>query len=163
MRRAAPTSPYVFDYRGQFRFAHPPRTVWAAIDHVECFEDWWWWLSELRVDGAGLRNGSVLEAVVSPPVPYRMRLRVAFSRCIPPSRIDAIVSGDLKGRASLRLEPDHGGTRASVHWTIEMMQLRMRIAARIAPALLRWGHDRVVDVTVAGLRRHLGEPPGNLQ
>jgi carbon monoxide dehydrogenase subunit G len=163
MPRTAQPSRYVFDYRDQFRFAHPPKTVWAAIDHVECFEDWWAWLSELRVNGPGLRDGSVLEAVVSPPVPYRMRLRVAFSRCIPPSRIDAIVSGDLNGRAKLLLEPDHDGTRASVHWTIEMMQRRMRIAARVAPAFLRWGHDRVVDVTVAGLRRHLGELPGDIR
>jgi hypothetical protein len=96
-------------------------------------------------------------------MPYRLRLRVAFSRCIPPSRIDAVVTGDLNGRANLLLEPDHGGTRASVHWTIEMMQLRMRIAARVAPTLLRWGHDRVVDAKVAGLRRHLGELPGNIQ
>jgi hypothetical protein len=31
----------------------------------------------------------------------------------------------------------------------------MRIAARVAPPVMRWGHDRVVEATVAGLRRHL--------
>jgi len=31
----------------------------------------------------------------------------------------------------------------------------MRIAARVAYPLLRWGHDRVVDATVDGLRRQL--------
>jgi hypothetical protein len=36
-----------------------------------------------------------------------------------------------------------------------MMQRPMRIAARVAYPLLRWGHDRVVDATVDGLRRQL--------
>jgi hypothetical protein len=36
-----------------------------------------------------------------------------------------------------------------------MMQRPMRVAARVAPPVLRWGHDRVVDATVAGFRRHL--------
>jgi hypothetical protein len=37
----------------------------------------------------------------------------------------------------------------------------MRVAAHVAPRLLHWGHDRVVDVTVASFRRQLArlEPP----
>jgi len=38
------------------------------------------------------------------------------------------------------------------------MQRPMRVAARVAYPVLRWGHDRVVDATVAGFRRHLGDP-----
>jgi hypothetical protein len=40
-----------------------------------------------------------------------------------------------------------------------MMQPGMRLAARFAPRLLRWGHDRVVANTVNGLRRHLADEP----
>ncbi len=36
-----------------------------------------------------------------------------------------------------------------------MMQRPMRLADRVAHPLLQWGHDRVVDVTVTGFRRHL--------
>jgi hypothetical protein len=39
-----------------------------------------------------------------------------------------------------------------------MMQRPMRVAARVASPVLRWGHDRVVDATVAGFRRHLRDP-----
>jgi hypothetical protein len=35
------------------------------------------------------------------------------------------------------------------------MQRPMRIAARIAKPVLRWGHDRVVDATVDSFRRQL--------
>jgi hypothetical protein len=107
-----------------------------------------------------LTAGSVFHGVVVPPLPYRMRLRVVLLACVPPHCIDASVHGDLVGSARLVLEPEGDGTRATVAWTIEMTQRPMRLAARVASPLLRWGHDRVVDVTVAGFRRRLGQSPG---
>jgi len=47
-----------------------------------------------------------------------------------------------------------------VTWSIEMMQRPMRMAARLAHPLMRWGHDRVVETTVAGYRRHLAAEAG---
>jgi len=94
-------------------------------------------------------------------VPYRMRVDVELVRCRRPSLIDAIVLGDLKGTAKLRLRATDGGsgTRVSVSWRIEMMQRAMRIASRVAHPLLVKAHDVVVDVTVAGFRRHLANNP----
>jgi len=148
-------SPYAIEYAGRFSFPVPPQKVWSAVEHFERFETWWGWLGELRVEGPGLVAGSVLHGVVAPPLPYRMRLRVVLVAVDPPRSIDALVHGDLVGHARLVLEPEGEGTRASVAWTIEMMQRPMRVAARVASPLLRWGHDRVVDATVAGFRRHL--------
>jgi carbon monoxide dehydrogenase subunit G len=153
-------SPYVVEYEGRFSFPVPPEEVWSAVEHFERFESWWGWLGELRVEGPGLKAGSVLHGVVAPPLPYRMRLRVVLVDCDPPRCIDASVQGDLVGHARLVLEPEGAGTRARVTWTIEMMQRPMRLAARVAPRMLRWGHDRVVDATVAGFRRHLRSRPG---
>lgn len=147
-------SPYVIDYAAQFRFPVPPPDLWAAVAELEALEQRWGWLGELQVEG-GLTPGAVLRGVVAPPLPYRMRLRVVLDACDPPHRIDASVHGDLEGRARLVLEPDGEGTRASVAWTIEMMQRPMRVAARVAAPVMRWGHDRVVDATVDGFRRHL--------
>jgi hypothetical protein len=92
-----------------------------------------------------------------------MGLRVVLAQCVPPCRIEADVHGDLEGRASIVFEPDGAGTRATATWTIEMMQRPMRLAARVAHPLLRWGHDRVVEATVAGFRRRveLSEPGGD--
>ncbi|HZU71256.1 MAG TPA: SRPBCC family protein [Acidimicrobiales bacterium] len=158
------TSPYVIDYRASFSLPRPPAEVWAALERVDRFESWWRWLSELRLEGGGLRAGSVLYGVVSPPVPYRMRVRVELEDCEAPYTIDAAVHGDLEGRAGLLLEETAGGTLASVGWTIEMTQAPMRVAARLARPLLLWGHDRVVDATVAGFRRQLaGSGPGQHQ
>jgi uncharacterized protein YndB with AHSA1/START domain len=146
----------VIEYRGTFRFGVSPEAVWEAIERTGEFERWWGWLGAFRLDGAGLEAGSVLVGVVSPPLPYHMSIRVELVQCVPPSFIDAVVHGDLEGRARLELIPDDEGTVASVAWTIEMMQRPMRVAARFAYPLLRWGHDRVVDATVSGFRRQLG-------
>lgn len=158
-------SPCVFDYEGRFTLPAPPPDVWAAIGQVDRFETWWTWLRELRVEGVPLTSGCVLHGLVSPPVPYRMHLRVALLRCEPPSLIDAAVSGDLVGPARIRFDPDPAGTRATVAWTVEMMQRPMRIAARLGSPLLRYGHDRVVEHTVAHFTKLLAEerPPARTE
>ncbi|HZT66022.1 MAG TPA: SRPBCC family protein [Acidimicrobiales bacterium] len=148
-------SPYVIEYRDAFSFPLGPEDLWSAFERVERFERWWGWLSEFSLEGGALVSGAVLRGVVSPPLPYRMRLRVELEECERPHLIDAAVHGDLEGRAGLLLEPDETGTRAQVSWTIEMMQRPMRVAARMAPRVMRWGHDRVVETTVRGFRRHV--------
>lgn len=149
------TSPYVIDYTGRFGFPVPPSDVWSALGRLDQFERWWSWLGELEVDGPGIQTGSVLRGTVVPPLPYRMRLTVDLDRCVSERSIDASVTGDLLGEAHLRLNPTSEGTVADVTWSLEMMQLPMRVAARLAPAVLRWAHDRVVEATVSGFRSQL--------
>jgi uncharacterized protein YndB with AHSA1/START domain len=146
---------YVVDYAARFDFGVPPGLVWSAIEDLNQFETWWGWLGNLKVEGDGLREGSVLRGTVAPPLPYRMRLRVELTRCDPNRLIDAIVDGDLKGEAHIGFEPHGDGTRTDVSWTLEMMNRPMRMAAPFAYPLLRWGHDRVVEATVNGFRNHI--------
>jgi hypothetical protein len=53
----------------------------------------------------------------------------------------------------LRLEDVDDGTRVAVAWSLEMRSAPLRVAARVAYPLLRWGHDRVVDMAVSGFQR----------
>ncbi len=145
----------VIDYRGTFRLRAQPGVVWEMIERTGEFEGWWGWLGDFRLDGPGLEAGSALVGVVSPPLPYHMRIRVELERCVRPSLIEAAVRGDLEGHGRLELNADGDATVASVAWRIEMMQRPMRAAARFASPLLRFGHDRVVDATVRGFRRQL--------
>ena len=157
----------MIEYHGTFQFPVPPQLVWDAIERTDEFEAWWGWLGDFHLAGGGLQSGSVLMGVVSPAGPYRMRVRVELEDCVRPCSIDAAVHGDLEGHASLRLSPqlvpdlarehDASATIVSVNWTIEMMQRPMRIAARAAYPVLRWGHDRVVDATVCGFRRQFDD------
>ena len=148
------TNPCVVDYHGEFLFPIVPEELWAYLERVDRFEPALGWLSDFRLEGNGLVSGSALSGVITPPLPYRMRLRVDLDQCERPSRIVTTVHGDLQGRAELVLAAEGGGTLVTASWTIEMMQRPMRIAARAAHPLLRWGHDRVVEMTVRAFRGH---------
>jgi carbon monoxide dehydrogenase subunit G len=147
----------VIDYRGGFRFDMVPGDLWDRMEEIDRFESWLPWLTQFQLDGDGLKAGSVLHGVVTPPLPYRMRLDVELVRCVRPRAIDARVDGDLTGDAGLRLHAEAGGTRVEVTWTVEMRQPAMRLASRMAHPVLRWGHDRVVEITVAGFRRRIAD------
>jgi len=145
----------VIEYDGTFTFPVSPAQLWATIVQVDRFSSWWDWLQEFSVEGVGLEAGTVLHGIVVPPLPYRMRIDVVVEECVPGRRVVALVHGDLEGSARLTFEGDDATTSAHATWTVEMMQRPMRLAATIAHPLLVWGHDRVVDATVDGLRRRL--------
>lgn len=145
----------VITYRGRHEFPVPPAVLWEILQEADQFEGWWPWLEEFRLDGGSLRTGAVLTGVVAPPVPYRMRIKVELTRCVPLQSIDALVHGDLEGEASLEMRPRGTGTEIDVAWTVEMMQRPMRLADRMAHPVMQWGHDRVVDLTIAGFRNRL--------
>ena len=154
-------SPYVIEYNAAFSLPCPPAEVGSAMGQFERYESWWGWLKQFRVEGFGLETGSVLHGVVQPAVPYRLAVRIELLECVRPQRIEAGVHGDLEGGARMQLEPEGEGARASVSSTIEVMQLPMRLAARVAPRLLGWAHDRVVDATVTSFRLRLRETTGS--
>ncbi len=146
------------DYHGEFWFPVTPGRLWATIERFDLFESWWGWLREFQADGAGLVAGNTLHGTVVPPVPYRLRLDIRLQRCDRPRSVQAAVGGDLSGRAVLRLEDADGGTRVAVAWSLEMRSLPLRFASRVAYPLMRWGHDQVVDMAVAGFRRRACPP-----
>ncbi len=141
------------EYQGSFWFPVPPPQMWAIIERFDLYESWWAWLADFRADDRGLVPGNVLHGTVIPPVPYRLRLDVRLQRCDRPQLIEAVIGGDLRGRAALRLEAAGGGARAEVEWSLQMHSAPLRAAAHVASPLMRWGHDRVVDMAVAGFRR----------
>jgi hypothetical protein len=151
----------VIEYDGAFAFPVPVARVWEMMGRFDLFPSWWSWLREFAVEGGGLERGTVLHGIVAPPLPYRMRLEVVLDDCEPGRHIVASVHGDLEGKATLTFDGDDTEARVHATWTVEMMQRPMRMASRFAHPLLRWGHDRVVDATVDGFRRHLvSELPG---
>jgi hypothetical protein len=109
--------------------------------------------------------GTVLHATVLPPMPYPLRFDVRLPRCARPRLVEAVIGGDLRGRAALRLEAAGYGTCAEVEWSLWMYGAPLRVAELVAYPLMRWGHDRVVDMAVAGFRRRTlpgtVRPPGS--
>jgi carbon monoxide dehydrogenase subunit G len=145
----------IITYRGTHRFDVPPAEIWEIIQEVDQFETWWPWLENFRLEGGTLHNGAVLSGVVAPPLPYRMRIEIELTRWEPQHTIGALINGDLNGDATVDLRHQGDGTEVEVAWKVEMMQAPMRLADRFAHPLLQWGHDRVVELTIAGFRRRV--------
>jgi hypothetical protein len=146
-------SPYVIEYSGVFDFPCPPDQVWSAMRRVDRFECWWGWLKEFHVEGAAWRpvlsftSGGATAALPSRR-PHRAG-RVHPSGCIvPPSTV-------IWRFHRLVLEPGLGAPGRKISSNIELVQPPLRVAARIAPWALRWGHDRVVEATVSSFRVHV--------
>ena len=144
----------VIDYQAAFWLPAAPREVWDTIERFDEFESWWPWLRTFHADRHGLVDGNVLHGTVVPPLPYRFHVTVRLVRCDRPQSIEATVSGDLRGTARLSLDASGDGTLAGVAWSLAMVRGPLRAAALVAYPLVRWGHDRVVDTTVAGFRQH---------
>jgi hypothetical protein len=141
------------DYRGEFWFPVGPNELWETIERFDRFETWWAWLRNFGADSDGLVAGNMLHGTVVPPLPYRLRLDIRLERCLRPHLVEATIDGDLRGSAEIRLEPVDDGTRVAVAWSLDMMSPPLRAAALVAYPLMRWGHDKVVEMAVAGFRQ----------
>ena len=141
------------DYRGVFWFPVGPDDMWETIEHFDRFESWWAWLRDFDTDNDRLVAGNVLHATVFPPVPYRLHLDIRLESSQPPQVVEATVDGDVRGVAMVRLAPVDGGTEVTAVWSLDMRSAPLRLAALVAYPLMRWGHDRVVEMAVAGFRR----------
>ncbi len=76
-----------------------------------------------------------------------------LDECAPEKYLAATVHGDLEGVARVELAADGERTRVVAAWNVEIVQTPMRFAAIFAGPLVRWGHDRVVESTVASFAR----------
>ena len=142
-------------FAGTYWFPMAPGELWDTLERFDRYPGWWAWLRDFDVvpTDRGLVDGAEMHGTVVPPVPYRLSLQVTLDRCRRPARIEATIGGDLRGHAVLELEADGEGTTVSVTWTLHMVAAPLRLAARVAYPLVRWGHDQVVAMAVAGFRR----------
>ena len=142
-----------FDHRQTYWFAQAPDDLWQTLERYDDFESWWTWLRSFAADRPGLTAGNALHGLVVPPVPYPLRLDVTLTECHRPALVRALVAGDVDGCAELRLSGAGGGTEVLADWSLEMAAPSLWVAARVASPLMRWGHDRVVEMAVSGFRR----------
>jgi len=140
-------------YAGEFWFPAALEDFWRAIEDFDRYQVRWPWLREFRTDASGLVDGNVLRGTIVPPIPYRLHLQVRLHSCERLSVTKADLGGDLGGDATMYFDELEGGTRVRVQWTLLMATAPMRMAALVARPLLLWGHDRIVEMAVAGITR----------
>jgi uncharacterized protein YndB with AHSA1/START domain len=134
-----------------YGFAHAPGEVWDAIGRVDAYRDWWPWLRHFDADG--LVAGDRWECAVRPPVPYTLRFAITLDEVEEHRRIDASVSGDLAGEATVVLVPTERGCEVRLTSSLAPTGQPLRSVMRVTPWLGRFGHDWVLDVGLRQFRR----------
>lgn len=132
--------------------------VWARLSDLERYPEWWGWLRDFQVEGAGMATGGVLRGDVSPPLPYRFSVAVHLDEVVPRERVVAHLSGDIVGPAEVQLAEHPDGCEATVRWSVRLREPTLKLAATVAPGAVEWGHDRVVTATVRSFQRVLDAP-----
>ena len=138
-----------------YHFALTPAELWASISSVDDFTDWWPWLR--RFDAEGLVVGDRWVATVQPPLPYSLTLTIELSEVTSPSRVVAIVGGDVVGSARLEIQPDEEVTSCRVRLISSLSpgNRYLRAVAVMARPLVRFGHDWVLDTGARQFQRRL--------
>jgi len=141
-------APRPFRSTRTFAFPVSPEQLWGEIEQVDRFATWWPWLEAL--DATGLVEGDVWDCRVQPPLPWSVRFLVTLDRVEAPGRADATVTGDIRGTASLVIEPATGGSQATLTSCLAPASALLQTAGIVARPLIGWGHDWILD---AGARQ----------
>lgn len=149
------TSPYAVRHDGEELFTLTPAQLWPEITDLRRFESWWSWLKEARLQPDEVATGSVLTFSIVSPLPYRLRCRVEFVEVIDEEKIETLVSGDLKGWATLDIAPHEGGSSVWLRWELEPTQTPMRMLVRVARPLIMRTKDWAIDLALRSFRRNV--------
>jgi uncharacterized protein YndB with AHSA1/START domain len=128
----------------RYRFAVPPRELWAVATAVDHYRAWWPWLRRFEADG--FETGAVWRCVVQPPLPYTLTFEISLDEVFAPSRVRATIRGDIEGVAELEVRPVGTGSEARLVSQLAPANAMLRTAARLARPAVRFGHDWVLDV-----------------
>ncbi len=131
-----------------YRFVTPPEVVWDALCRVDDYRRWWPWLR--RLDAQGMVEGDRWRCLILPPVPYILRLTVHLLSVEEHQRVEAQVSGDITGDATLTLDPTDEGCVVRLTSVLRPHRGPLRTVTRVAPWIAHRGHDWVLDT---GLRQ----------
>ena len=139
----------------RFRFAADPETLWDALARTDDYRRWWPWLR--RLDGARFEAGADWDCEVQPPFPYALRFALTLEEVEAPRFVTATVRGDITGHAAIDVHPVGDGSELRLVANLAPSSAVLRALARVAPPVVRFGHDWVLDTGLRQFRRHLPE------
>ena len=131
----------------RYHFDASVQDVWAAIGNLGHYRVWWPWLRSFSADE--LAVGQEWRCEIRPPVPYRLRLRIALAEVEQPSWLSATVSGDVRGVACVALSSLDDGCAVRVVSCLSPGSSSLRRVSRYMRPLAQFGHDWVLDTGAA--------------
>jgi uncharacterized protein YndB with AHSA1/START domain len=125
----------------------PIEAVFDALSDAESYPSWW---QPVYVAAKPLSN-NVVEHIFKGRLPYRLRVRSELVSQERPTRIEAIVRGDLSGRGIWTLTPNEGSVHVRFDWQVDADRPFLRVLSPILAPLFRWNHNWAITRAMEGL------------
>jgi hypothetical protein len=154
------------DYRfvTVWRLQAPIERVFAEIDDVPSWPDWW--SSVRRVDAIGEttvdRVGDRYSIVFVGKLPYTLGFDLRVTAHEPPKSLIGVATGELEGVGEWTLWTEEDWTLVRYVWAIRTTTAWMNAAARLpfVDEIFRLNHHAVMRRGLAGIRHRLGDVAG---
>ncbi|WP_181275436.1 SRPBCC family protein [Brevibacterium oceani] len=150
--RPGESSPFHFDDR--WSVDADVDTVWAVLERVDEWPQWWPGLAAAEPVGNQLRSGSRAQIVVRTPIGMPLRFTIEVDALQAPNRVALRVDGDLRGEGVWTLSEHEGTTRVESYWCVTSTRTMIRILRPVASLM----HAIVMRAGERGLAARLTDP-----
>lgn len=135
-----------YQFQSEWALTAPIGRVFELACHPEDFSAWWPSVTRSRLveegdaEGVGTRAAYTLRS----PLWYSMSFATTVVEVDRPSRIHALVRGDLIGTGTYLLEGGEHRTRVRFLWNVSTTKTWMNLLAPLARPLFVWAHQHVM-------------------
>ena len=148
-----------FHLTTHWTFRHAPEQIWAFLQNVETYPEWWPGFLGARVVDRGSADGlgASVDCRVRGTLPNVFKFRVTVLEIERPRLLRLRAVGGLEGMGVWTLNSDGTATHVTYQWDIRATNPIHDVMARFPPAksFLAGSHDRVMGRGGRNLERLL--------
>jgi hypothetical protein len=148
---------HTFDLVTDWHFEAPLERVWALVQHVEAWPDWWPAVTSALLlkpgDAQGL--GAIHHLMWKTALPYAIAFDVEVVRIEPMQLIEGRARGQLEGRGLWTFEGDAERTHVRYDWQVALAERWMRATVPLLRGIFAWNHGKVMAGGESGARARL--------
>jgi hypothetical protein len=146
----------VFEFDRTWDLSVPPAQLWSAVAVPRRYCQWWNWLERFEADE--FKVGSDIPLVIKSPLWYRLHMTLHVDQLDPGRSMDATISGDLVGPASLLIRQTKQGCEVGIAWHFVLARPDLKLVARVGRPVLVWAHQQIVDSALADFEDRVLSP-----
>lgn len=148
-----------FNLITQCTFNASAKTVWNVTVDVKAYPEWWPCMQSVVIQGGEdtLQRHSNIHYRIKGFLPHALCFQTYISECIPLSRIEMTVSGDLEGVGVSTLKENHGLTRACFQWDVSLTRPALNRLSQwsVLHKLFVLNHDFAMRYAVRNMRKRV--------
>jgi hypothetical protein len=148
-----------------WRLRAPIDDVFAAIDDIDSWPEWWPQVRAVQQREAGgpEGTGALFRSTFRGKLPYPLRFDLRITRRIRPTTLVGAATGELEGTGEWTLWEEEGLTAVRYVWSIRTTRAWMNLLAPLpfVDEIFHLNHHGVMRGGLRGIRRRLGGVEGS--